>query len=141
MKKIAGIKVRKASMEDIKELLVMGHEFFKETMDERSDSYDARFVAEQATHLINTDGMEILVAENGGSLVGCLALMEVPAYYNKDIKVVADHHFWINKGYRNSSVTKTMLQAARNWAANRGLRWFRAKIAQGKHYRVQRIRS
>lgn len=141
LKKIKGIKVRRAKLEDLKDLLGISYEFFLESMEAGEDEFNAEDVMQHILEYLNADHADVLVAENGTGIVGTIALQVAPAYYNHTKFVVSDHHFWVDPDYRNSSVVKCLVSAAKNWAKLRDSLWLRAKIVDGKKYKLQKFKG
>ena len=129
MIKLANIKVRKATIEDAKNVLMMAYEFYNEFIGGPKEDFDTKTIAEYFRNVINMKDGEIFVAQNGTSdLLGMVFVMLSPAYYNPNKRVVEEHHLYIKPDYRHSSVTKVLLQAIKEWAKNKRVPWIRAGI-------------
>jgi len=126
--KIPNITARKAKIdkEDIKDILLMAHSFYKEFINEKEDNFDFEFVAQTARDIINgKDSVLFLIDNSKDSPIGMVFVYIAPAYYNPKVKVVEAHHLFLKKDYRKGSAVKVMYNAIRDWARNKKTFWHR----------------
>lgn len=138
VRKIPNITCRKAKMnkEDVTALLKLSYEFFKESIPAPDEDFDGEFVAKQILKFINLCDSEILMVNNGELAIGMAVVYTGPAYYNQSKKVVDAHGLYIKKEYRDTSATRVLLTAIREWAKNKKLPWIRM-IATSDKMRIK----
>jgi len=141
MKKIKGITVRRAKLDDTHALMSMAYAFFLEQMEAPEEEFNSKDVMGHIVNYITSPDADILLAENGQGPVGTVALGVGPAYYNHDKMIASDHHFWIEPEYRSSSVVKALVASAKDWASKKGTVWLRAKIVDGQRYKVKKLKG
>jgi len=141
MRVVSNITVRKAKMNDLRDLLRMSYEFFLETMEGAEYEFSSEDVSEQIVTYLKNDNAAAFIAEHEGSAIGFVGVYVAPAYYNKKINVVSDHSMYVDPDYRNGSAVKCIVAAVKNWAKSKNAFWFRAKIVDGKRYKIQKLRK
>ncbi len=139
MEKLKDIKARKATLEDTKAVLDMAYDFYKEFMGMPTEYFLYEDIANHLATIIKTKDAEVFIAQNGSANpLGMVFVKLSPAYYNRHLEVVEEHHLYIKPEYRHSSVTKVLLQTIKEWAKNKGVPWIRAGITPDYKLKIKR---
>ena len=115
---MGGQVIRLAAQEDLPELFRMGREFLSCTAFAHVPFDEATF-ANLCLGLINGGGV-ILVAENGASLCGMIAMVAFPHYFNASVKAAQEFFWWVDPESRGNGVAIRLLGAAEDWAREQG---------------------
>ncbi|HEX7011596.1 MAG TPA: GNAT family N-acetyltransferase [Steroidobacteraceae bacterium] len=104
------MEIRNATINDIDALVELGEMMHAESPRYRTLTYDPVKVAGIAQHLICDPAAQVLVAEQGGQLVGMLAGMVVQHYFGHDY-YATDYVFFVRPEHRGSSAAPRLYRA------------------------------
>ena len=108
--------IRKATINDMPDVLRMGQEFYKEAP--YSIPFDVDSLRETVIEFIEADEADaiLLVSEVDGKTVGMLAGVLTPLYYNKSYKQAQEYWWWVDKDFRGSKEGVSLFEAYESWA-------------------------
>ena len=137
MIKLTNIICRKAKLTDIKDIILMAHEFYLEFIGKDNGDFDFEHVGIIAGKIIAGNDMAIFLVYDETKPVGMFYIYLSKAYFNPKISCTEVHHMYLQKKYRNSSAVKVMLKAIREWAKNKKAFWLRDKRTEDSiEYRI-----
>lgn len=126
--KLPNITARKAKLSDIKQILLLAHEFYKEFIGEEVGEFSFEYVGKIAATIISGKNSAVFLISNAeNEAVGMFYVYTTTSYFNPDIMVTEAHHMFIKPEYRKTSAVKVMLKAIREWAKNKDTIWMRDK--------------
>lgn len=107
--------IRPATAADLPACLVMGRQFFARTAYAQFGLNDDD-MREIGQLMIEDDGGALLVAEDGGQLVGMVGMVLAPLYMNRAVKMAQEMFWWSEAPGAGSA----LLKAAEAWAESVG---------------------
>ena len=87
------LSIRFASMDDVPSIVDMGRRFVSVAGFDDLVGYDEQSTTNTVTNLISSDFGAVIVAEDNGNLVGMVAGMLYPYYFNTD-HITGQEMFW-----------------------------------------------
>ena len=111
--------VRKATYDDISEMLPMGKAFYDATdLSEVGLEYEAESLRQHMEDFIEDEqGAAIIVAEEeDGHLSGCIAGFRVPWYLKTTQSIGIEQWWWVMPQHRIKGVGKALKNAFETWA-------------------------
>jgi len=131
--KIKGVKSRKATMEDIAQILHLAKEYYDElNIKEYGNTFDAKSVASQAAIMISNGINALFLAEHEGKVIGMAGVSICPSYFNVNENAIHSHVVFIKKEYRNKSAIRQLVSSMKSWAENKHLPWLQRHLTVGK---------
>lgn len=115
--------VRKATKEDLPDLICMGRKFFEESGFSAETSFDLASVSKMLIHLIEGGGV-VFVAEKDGQSIGIAAAMTFPYYFNLNCKAGQELFWWLDPQFRGGTLGVRLLKALEAWAQEQGCQTF-----------------
>ena len=108
--------IRKATVRDMPDLLRMGELFINEAP--YSVPYDEETCLTEYSKVLLDDGSNkwLAVAEEDGQVVGMIAGLRVPFFYNKNHYQAMEWFWWVDKEYRKIGIGDQLKVAYEDWA-------------------------
>ncbi len=114
--------VRKATLEDMDDMLVMAEEFVE--ANPYTVPYDEDSCRELMANVIENIPEEnaiLFVGEEEGKVVGMFCGLRAPIFWNKNYYQSAEYWWWVTPKYRNAKVGKALFRAYEDWADHYGV--------------------
>ena len=112
--------IRPATLDDLHDLIALAATFFCEHPISRHVTFSAADVSTAAAACIENPDALILVGEKDGQVVGVIALIVTPCFYNTRALAATEVMWFIHPAHRGGSMAFRLLQAAEEWAESRG---------------------
>ena len=109
MREIRGINVRKATHEDVFQILVLGYNFAKEAPPMHR-TYDPQKMEQSVRNAIESDTQEIFMLEDNGVIIGMLACV-VTEYLFSNRRVAIDLAWFVDKEHRGGTKSIRLIKA------------------------------
>lgn len=124
------ISIRQATAVDARELLpLFGAHRQADEEDEKVDRYRERLVA-----LVENPAHHIVVAEQGGELLGYAAAQDYGPAPHRDWSIARMHDLWVSPDARGRGAGTALFEAVREWAERRTkvrvLEWQSLEVAK-----------
>lgn len=114
------MEVRQATQDDVPRIVDMSAKFYETTSYARWAPFDPDTVHDLAANLAENHVM--LVAEEGGQLVGMVGLFVAPFMFNGDIIAAYEVVWWVDPEAQGQGAGKALLGAIEPACASRGCR-------------------
>jgi N-acetylglutamate synthase and related acetyltransferases len=118
MQKIKGFNVRKATHDDIFQIMVLIYNFSKE-LPELYRSFNRDKVERSVSNFIDSDFSEIFVLEDDGVIIGMLACMVVEFLFSQK-KTATELAWYIDKDHRGGTKSIRLIKSYEEWARKKG---------------------
>lgn len=111
--------IRRATEKDITKIAVLGHAFVNAAWDGVA-KYDVMDTIDWLEEFIKWDHNVVFVGEVEGEVVGMIAGLVFPFYFNKAHPNAQEMFWWVDPAHRKSRVGIGLLTAFEEWAAEKG---------------------
>lgn len=112
--------VRFATLEDVSAIIEMGAEFVSQAWTEFE--YDELSTKSWLYDFLHMPGTVLLIAEHNEEVIGMLAGMIVPMYFNQDHRNAQEMFWWVKEEHRKSRAGIQLLKVFEKWAIAHGAR-------------------
>lgn len=112
--------IRAATADDIPALVALGAEMYPLSVFATQVPYDAASVAETCAALLQHPDAGILVAADEGQVLGMLALLITPLYFNSAVRIASEIAWFMTATARRGRTAIRLLQAGERWAQECG---------------------
>lgn len=118
MQKIKGFNVRKATHDDIFQVLVLCYNFAKEAPTVYR-TFDKEKVEVTLNNLIDSDFSEIFVLEKDGVIIGMLACIITQLFFSTK-KTSTELAWYVDKEHRGGTKSLRLIKVYEAWAKEKG---------------------
>lgn len=120
MPKTQEFDVREATANDVFYATQLAHQLVKETGLKKSLGFDWKGCSKFAENLLSSENCCLFVAEVDGEVVGFVAGMVSPTFFNPSGIQAGELGWYVDPDYRNSRVATELHKSYEEWAKGRG---------------------
>lgn len=110
------VTVRKATIEDLPEYVVLAQEFHAASPMHGSIAFDPKGYADFFTGALQNPDMGIWLAETETELVGITGAINYPLYFSPSSNVVQELWWWLTPSARGTGAGAKMFDCIKSWA-------------------------
>lgn len=102
--------IREATIDDVPELMRMTKNFYDNSHFPEFANYNKDTMIHLLIQMISDEGAMMLVAEGDEGLVGTLAILIYPYYFNHEVFTAQELWWWVDEEVRGSSIGVKLLK-------------------------------
>lgn len=119
MERVRTVTIREATLEDVPQLVTMGHQFLTQTAYQGRIADNPDAMAAMAIRLIEQSDGLLLIAEQDGDAVGMIGFLCF-AHHLSGERIAAEVFWWVSPDVRGSLGIR-LLKRAEQWAKAQGV--------------------